>query len=92
MSRRIRVKEVADNVIISIGPCHDIFSYVLGMKIMAKNAVPKTIEFCTKTTGNGKQGEALQLTQTGKARLMGQNLKVTPDVFLDFTGKKRQDL
>ena len=41
--RRIIIKEVADDVSISIGSCHDIFSNVLGMKRVAAKFVPKLL-------------------------------------------------
>ena len=43
--RRITIREVADNVGISIGSCHDIFSNVLGMKRVAPKFVPKLLNF-----------------------------------------------
>ena len=39
--RRITIREVADDVGISIGSCHEIFSNVLGMKRVAAKFVPK---------------------------------------------------
>ena len=43
--RRITIREVADDVGISIGSCHEIFSYVLGIKRMAAKFVPKLLNF-----------------------------------------------
>ena len=43
--RRIIIREVADDVGISIGSCHEIFSNVLGMKRVAAKFVPKLLNF-----------------------------------------------
>ena len=43
--RRITIREVADDVGISIGSCHAIFSNVLGMKRVAAKFVPKLLNF-----------------------------------------------
>ena len=43
--RRITIREVADDVGISIGSCHTIFSNVLGMKRVAAKFVPKWLNF-----------------------------------------------
>ena len=43
--RRITIREVADDVGISIGSCHKIFSNVLGMKRVAVKFVPKLLNF-----------------------------------------------
>ena len=43
--RRITISEVADDVGISIGLCHEIFSNVLGMKRVAAKFVPKLLNF-----------------------------------------------
>ncbi|PNF20350.1 Mariner Mos1 transposase [Cryptotermes secundus] len=43
--RRITIREVADDVGISIGSCHEIFSNVLGMKRVAAKFVPKLLNF-----------------------------------------------
>ena len=43
--RRITIREVADDVGISIGSCHEIFSNVLGMKRVAAKFVPKFLNF-----------------------------------------------
>ena len=40
--RRITIREVADDVGISIGSCHENFSNVLGMKRVAEKFVPHT--------------------------------------------------
>ena len=46
--RRITVREVADEVGISIGSCHNIFSNVLGMKRVAAKFNPKLLNFDQK--------------------------------------------
>ncbi|XP_060845908.1 protein GVQW3-like [Rhopalosiphum padi] len=46
--RRIRIREVADEVGISIGSCHNIFSNVLGMKRVAAKFIPKLLNFDQK--------------------------------------------
>ena len=46
--RRITISEVADDVGISIGSCHKIFSNVLGMKRLAAKFVPKLLNFQQK--------------------------------------------
>ena len=43
--RRITIREVADDVCISIGSCHEIFLNVLGMKRVAAKFVPKLLNF-----------------------------------------------
>ena len=43
--RRIIIREVTDEVGISIGSCHYIFSNVLGMKRVAAKFVPKLLNF-----------------------------------------------
>ena len=43
--RRITIREVADDVGISIGSCHEIFSSALGMKRVAAKFVPKLLNF-----------------------------------------------
>jgi AraC-like DNA-binding protein len=43
--RRIRLKEVADEVGITIASFHNIFSNVLGMKRAAAKFVPKLLNF-----------------------------------------------
>jgi len=50
--RRIIIREVADDVGISIGSCHEIFSDVLGMTCDSK-ICSKIVEFRTKTAANG---------------------------------------
>jgi DNA-binding Lrp family transcriptional regulator len=42
---RITIREVADEVGISIGSCHNIVSYVLGMKRVAAKSNPKPLNF-----------------------------------------------
>lgn len=46
--RRITIREVAEDVGISIGSCHKIFSDVLGMKRVAAKFVPKLLHFDQK--------------------------------------------
>ena len=43
--RRFTIREVADDVGISIGSCHEIFSNTLGMKRVAAKCVPKLLNF-----------------------------------------------
>ena len=43
--RRITIRQVADDVGISIGSCYEIFSSVLGMKRVAAKFVPKLLNF-----------------------------------------------
>ena len=43
--RQITIREVADDVGISIGSCHEIFSNVLGMKRVAAKFVPNLLNF-----------------------------------------------
>ena len=43
--RRITIREVADDVGISISLCHEIFSSALGMKRVAAKFVPKLLNF-----------------------------------------------
>lgn len=47
-NRRITVREVAEDVGISIGSCHAIFSDVLGMRRVAAKFVPKLLNFDQK--------------------------------------------
>ena len=42
--RRFTITECADDVSISIGSCHEIFSNVLGMKRVAAKFVPKLLK------------------------------------------------
>ena len=52
--RRITIREVADNVGISIGSCHEIFSNVLGIyETRGSKICSKIIGFWTKTAANG---------------------------------------
>lgn len=44
-NRRITIREVAEDVGISTGSCHAIFSDVLGMKRVATKFVPKSLNF-----------------------------------------------
>ena len=43
--RRITIREVADDVGISIVSCHEIFSNVVGIKRVAAKFVPKLLNF-----------------------------------------------
>ena len=43
--RRTTIREVADDVGISIGSCHEIFSNVVGMKRVAAKFVSKLLNF-----------------------------------------------
>lgn len=47
-NRRITIREVAEDVGISVGSCHAIFSDVLGMKRVAAKFVPKLLNFDQK--------------------------------------------
>ncbi|XP_046975163.1 protein GVQW3-like [Vanessa cardui] len=47
-NRRVTIREVAEDVGISIGSCHTIFSEVLGMKRVAAKFVPKLLNFKQK--------------------------------------------
>lgn len=47
-NHRITIREVADDVGISIGSCHEIFSNVLGLKRVAAKFVPKLLSFQQK--------------------------------------------
>ncbi|XP_046959645.1 protein GVQW3-like [Vanessa cardui] len=44
-NRRVTIREVAEDVGISIGSCHTIFSHILGMKRVAAKFVPKLLNF-----------------------------------------------
>ena len=46
---RITIREVAEDVGISVGSCHAIFSDILGLKRMAAKFVPKLLNFDQKT-------------------------------------------
>ncbi len=47
-NRRITIREVAEDVGISVGSCHAIFSEILGMKRVAAKFVPKLLNFDQK--------------------------------------------
>ena len=47
-NRRITIREVAEDVGISVGSCHDIFSDVLGMRRVSAKFVPKLLNFDQK--------------------------------------------
>ena len=61
--RRITIREVADDVGISIGLCHVIFSNVLGMKRVAAKFVPKLLNFEQKQRRMEVAQESLTITQ-----------------------------
>ena len=44
-NRRITIREVAEDVGISVGSCHAIFSDILGLKRVAAKFVPKLLNF-----------------------------------------------
>ena len=48
-NRRITIREVAEDVGISVGSCHAIFSDILGLKRVATKFVPKLLNFDQKT-------------------------------------------
>ena len=48
-NRRITIREVAENVGISVGSCHAIFSDISGLKRVAAKFVPKLLNFDQKT-------------------------------------------
>ena len=48
-NRRITIREVAEDVGISVGSCHTIFSDILGLKRVAAKFVPKLLNFDQKT-------------------------------------------
>ena len=47
-NRRITIREVAEDVGISVGLCHAIFSDILGLKRVAAKFVPKLLNFDQK--------------------------------------------
>ena len=61
--RRITIREVADDVGISIGSCHEIFSNVLGMKRVAANFIPKLLNFEQKQRRMEVAQESLTMSQ-----------------------------
>ena len=61
--RRITVREVADDVGISIGSCHEIFLNVLGMKHVAVKFVPKLLNFVQKQRRMEVAQESLTMRQ-----------------------------
>ena len=61
--RRIIIREVADEVGISIGSCHEIFSNVLGMKRVAAKFVPKLLNFEQKQRRMEVAQESLTMPQ-----------------------------
>ena len=48
-NRQITIREVAEDVGISVGSCHAIFSDILGLKRVAAKFVPKLLNFEQKT-------------------------------------------
>ena len=48
-NRRITIREVAEDVGISVGSCHAIFSDILGLKRVAAKFVPKLLNSYQKT-------------------------------------------
>ena len=61
--RRITIREVADDVGISIGLCHEIFSNVSGMKRVAAKFVPKLLNFKQKQRRMEVAQESLTMPQ-----------------------------
>ena len=61
--RRITIREVADDVGISIGSRHGIFSNVLGMKRVAAKSVPKLLNFEQKQRRMEVAQESLTMPQ-----------------------------
>ena len=61
--RRITIREVADDVSISISSCHEIFSNVLGMKRVAAKFVPKLLNFEQKQRRMEVAQESLTMSQ-----------------------------
>ena len=61
--RRIIIREVADDVGISIGSCHEIVLNVLGMKRVAAKFVPKLLNFEQKQRQMKVAQESLTMPQ-----------------------------
>ena len=61
--RRITIREVADDVGISISSCHEIFSNVLGMKHVKAKFVPKLLNFEQKQRRMEVAQESLTMLQ-----------------------------
>ena len=61
--RRNTIREVADNVGISIGSCYEIFLNVLGMKRVAAKFVPKLLNFEQKQRRTEVAQESLTMPQ-----------------------------
>ena len=61
--RRITIREVTDDVGISIGSCHEIFWNVLGMKRVAAKFVPKLLNFEQKQRRMEGAQESLTMAQ-----------------------------
>ena len=61
--RRITIREVADDVGISIGSCHEIFSNFFGMKRVAAKFVPKLLNFKQKQRRIEVAQESLTMPQ-----------------------------
>ena len=63
-TRRITIREVADDVDIAFGSCQAIFTNVLGMKReAAKNCHSKIRKFLAKTTSHGYRSEDVDYVQ-----------------------------
>ena len=61
--RRITIREVDDDVGISIGSCHEIFPNVLGMRHVAAKFVPKLLNFEQKQRRMEVAQESLTMPQ-----------------------------
>ncbi|XP_050528011.1 protein GVQW3-like [Daktulosphaira vitifoliae] len=57
-NRRITIREVAEDVGISVGSCHEVFSDILGMRRVSAKIVPKLLNFDQK---NRRMSIALEL-------------------------------
>lgn len=58
-NRRITIREVADDVGVSIASCHEIFTKVLDMKPVAAKFVPELLNFEEKWRRMGVAQESL---------------------------------
>ena len=63
-NRRITIREVAENLNISIGSCHSIFTNDLGMARVAPKFVPKLLNFDQKQHHITIAQEILELVTT----------------------------
>ena len=82
--RRITIREVADDVAISIGSCHEIFSNVLGMKRVAAKFIPKLLNFEQKQRRMEVVQESLTMPQPPYSPDMA------PCHFFPISKKKRE--